>query len=416
MKEVIKSGVSPFLLAIIFLIPLQNIYLGKIPSFGGGVNILNILMVFALIWACSITDTNFTNTLNKYIFAMIVFYIIAWARAGNYIGAYDPNSLNELKDIFFGYLMFFVVFKICKTLPQLKRVFLATLLPLPYMFKVYYTNLSWMGFSHYSDKLRLNGGTFMGLGSNEINAFYSTYTFVLLAVAITRTNRWKKYSFLVLASMNIYCVIYGFSRGAYIAGIVGLVVFAYLTSKMKLLIGSLLLLITISVIGAQILPKATVERFDMSFTNEENMDTSAKARIDNWDLAMKLFYNNPILGIGYGNFKKVNPSGLDTHNYYIKILVENGVFGFIALLLFFKACWRKIFELRSIATDPFLKAVAIGMIPCIISLMIGNLFGDRFTYYPLISYFYVYMAIVLRGIDLSKMYKEKFKSMQVTYG
>ena len=401
-----KDAVNYFLLALVFLIPLQNIYLGKIPSLGGGMNILNILMVLAFFATIQIRETCFKNDLNKFIVWMAVIYFLSWVNSGVFLGVYEPRSIFALKDVLFSYLFFFVVYKSCDTLPQLKKVFWATVLPLPYMFKVYYTNLSWMGFSSYSDKLRLNGGTFMSLGSNEINGFYATYTFVVLSVAFSTSKRLPRYFLIICGMMNLYCIIYGFSRGAYLAVIIGLVVWAVVSSKVKRLLVGLSLFFFVGIVGVQVFPKATVERFEMSFNKEEDRDRSAQSRFEFWDIAFDYYVKNPVLGIGYGSFPKVNPAGLDTHNYYVKVMVENGSIGLIVFFLFLNSCWKKIRELHLVAVDPFLKAFAVGMVPCMIAMLIGNLFGDRFTHYPLISYFYVYMAIVMKGIELSR--KEVF--------
>ena len=396
-----EKGVSWFLLSLIFLIPLQNIYLGKIPSLGAGINILNVLMLLSFFSVFSIKETIFKTDLNKPIFIFLLTYFISWINSNLYMGWYDPESIFHLKDFLFSYLFFFVVYKACSSVKHLRLVFYATILPLPYMFKVYYTNLSWMGFSHYSDKLRFNGGTFMSLGSNEINAFYVTYTFVILSVASCTKNRWGKCFLYLVALLNIYCIVYGFSRGAYLSLIVGLIIWAFVSSKVKYLVSVLVLFLLLVTIGVSVLPKATVERFDMTFTDEEDRDESAESRIKFWELAFDYYLQNPIVGIGYRNFPKVNPAGLDTHNYYVKVMVENGTIGLIALFVLLRSFWKKIRELQRKAHDPFLEKFAIGMIPCMVALLIGNLFGDRFTYYPLISYFFVYMAIVCRGIEIT---------------
>lgn len=396
-----EKGVSWFLLFLIFLIPLQNIYLGKIPSFGGGINILNVLMLFSFFSVFSIQETNFKTDLNKPIFFFLITYVVSWINSSLYMGWYDPESLFHLKNFLFSYLFFFAVYKSCSSIDQLKKVFIATVLPLPYMFKVYYTNLSWMGFSHYKDKLRYNSGTFMSLGSNEINAFYVTYIFIIFMVACSTKNKILKYYLFIMAAINTYCIIFGFSRGAYLSLIVGLFVWAVVSSKIKYFVAVFLLFLVLLTFGVNVLPQATVERFEMSFTDKENRDESAESRIEFWELAFDYYCQNPILGIGYRNFPKVNPTKLDTHNYYIKVMVENGTIGLIAFLLLLKGFWKQSIKLLKQAQDPFLKAFAVGMIPCLAAMMVGNLFGDRFTHYPLISYLFVYMAIVCRGVEIT---------------
>lgn len=394
--------ISYIFLALIFLLPLQNIHLGKLPSLGGGLNALNMLVLISLLISMSLGHTKFYSDYNKYLYLFILSYIVSFFYAPVYMGTSDPESLFRLKDLLIPFFLFFITYKFCANIYQIKRIFYVTALPLPYMFKVYYTNLSWMGFGHYSDKLRLNGGTFMMLGSNEINAFYATYTFVLFSVALSENNKLIKGGLMLAVAMNTYCIIYGFSRGAYVSFLAGMVVWAIVSSHTAKLIFALIGVMFIGFVGVKILPTATVERFTMSFSQDEERDESAQSRIEFWELAFEKYMENPLTGIGYRNFPKVNPAGLDTHNYYVKVMVENGILGVLALFLLLRASWSRICHLKRIAKDPFLVSLAIGMIPCFIAMLIGNMFGDRFTHYPLISYFYIYMALVMRGIAISE--------------
>ncbi len=397
-----NTNVSKFFLALIFLIPLQNVHLGKIPSLGPGLNILNILMLLSLISAGLIKETQYKNDYNKILYFMGFSYLLSWIYSGIYIGYYDPKSNESLKNILFAYLFFFLTYKTCFNRRLMKQVFWATVLPLFYMFRVYYTNLSWMGFGHYSDKLRYNGGTFMMLGSNEINAFYATYTFVILSFALFEKNLKLKVILFIGVALNTYCLVYGFSRGAYFSFLVGVLIWAKLSGYLGKLILVLVGIAFVAMVGVKVLPQATTERFEMSFTDEENRDESAESRLEFWSLAFDKYLESPLTGIGYRNFPKVNPAGLDTHNYYVKVMVENGIVGIIAFLCFLKASWRRIFQLYKEAKDPFFRALAVGMMPCFVALLIGNLFGDRFTHYPLITYFYIYMGLVVRALAISR--------------
>lgn len=390
------------LFALVFIVPLQNVYIGKIPALVFGGSLLNLLILIVFLNSLVNNSTDFKSRLTIPLICFSVTYIISWITSGIYIGSYASGSIHFLKDILTGFSFYFLVYKSCSTTTQLKNIFWATALPIPYMFKVYQSNLSWMGFSSYSDKLRLNGGTFTYLGSNEINAFYATYSFVLLAVGLAQERRWARWLLISLSIMNFYCVVYGFSRGAYIGVLVGGIVFCIVHSRIRWLVFSLLLLLLLSAIGVKTLPTATIQRWNMAFTDEKDRDKSAESRVVFWKLAFDYYLENPIVGIGYQNFPKINPAGLDTHNYFIKVMVENGTIGIVALLFFLARCWCSIKFLLRKARDPFFRALAMGMIPCMISLLIGNMFGDRFTHYPLIAYFFVYMAIIARGIDITE--------------
>lgn len=389
------------LLLLIFLLPLQNIYLGKIPSLGAGLNILNIIMLIAYISAVMRSETRFGNSMNRYILYMIAGYVFSFFVANSFMG-WDERSLFMLKDIFFAYLFFFVTYKSIAGVRMLKAVFWSTVLPLPYMFKVFYTNLSWMGFSSYRDKLRFNNGTFMDLGSNEIAAFYASYTFVLLSFIQIETD-WKRKCFLLLCvGFNIYSLIYSFSRGAYLASLVGLAVYCWFAKRIKTMLVALIIATLLVVAGVDIFPRAVSERFDSVFVEDAKRDESAQSRIVLWDLAMDNIRKHPVFGIGFNNFHKMNEYGKDTHNYYVKMLTEGGSVGLIIFLSFMIAAYCRGLKLYRNSDDMHTKRFAAGFLACMAAIIVGNLFGDRFTHYPLISYFFVYLAIVVKLLEYRK--------------
>ena len=50
----------------------------------------------------------------------------------------------------------------------------------------------------------------------------------------------------------------------------------------------------------------------------------------------------------------------------------------------------------------YIKLLGIGFFGVVVSFAIGNIFGDRFSHYPLSAYFYVYLAISLRALILTR--------------
>lgn len=393
------------LLILIALVPLQNIYLGKIPSFGAGINILNILMVFAFMAASSRSETSYVSPINRYILYLILSYILSLFVSALVMG-WDESKLYILKDMFFAYLFFFVTYKSLTGMRAVKAIFLATVIPLPYMFKVFYTNLSWMGFSTYQDKLRLNSGTFMQLGSNEIAAFYASYTFMALAFALVEQGKKLKVFLFLCVAMNLYSLLYTFSRGAYLSLMVGVVVLCWYYRKIPLLLVGVSIIFGLLVLDFDVFPKAVTERFNSTFVEDEQLDDSAQKRKILWGIALEKFQENPLVGVGFNNFKKMNEFGLDTHNYYVKLLAEGGVVCFISFLLFLGACFRRGLALLKNSQDEFSLKLAIGFLACISAIIVGNFFGDRFTHYPLISYLFIYLAIVTK-VDANALIVQK---------
>jgi O-antigen ligase len=72
-------------------------------------------------------------------------------------------------------------------------------------------------------------------------------------------------------------------------------------------------------------------------------------RLAIWAGAGLLFAGNPVLGVGYGNFKTALASAiavpdglmLDAHNLYLELLAETGIIGLAAFAVLVTTCWRQ---------------------------------------------------------------------------
>jgi putative inorganic carbon (hco3(-)) transporter len=67
------------------------------------------------------------------------------------------------------------------------------------------------------------------------------------------------------------------------------------------------------------------------------------------------------------------------------------------LLAIVRACWR---TMRESPSGTLAYALGLGMVGAWLALMLGNCFGDRFTYYPMIGYFWAYLGLTLKAHDL----------------
>lgn|GEM_PF-6289356 len=96
-----------------------------------------------------------------------------------------------------------------------------------------------------------------------------------------------------------------------------------------------------------------------------------------WDLALKFFFQNPVIGIGLGQFSKLSTIGLEpkyqifylfianigTHNLLLSYLSETGIIGAICFLFFLysslRLAWLK-FKLSTTTTDLKLSGALLG--------------------------------------------------------
>ncbi len=392
------------LLILVAMIPLQNIYLGRLPMLGAGLNFINVMAIAAFIaWKGNRERSipSFTG-LHYPVYMFMGIYVVSAA-----VGIYrlSPAGLPEgylgaLKDVLLPMLIFFIVLNSVRDRRGILAVIVATLLPLAYMFRVFYAQFSSVYSWHYSDDMRFVSGTFMRLGSNELAAFYAAYTFLVILLALYVRQLRYRIPLGVLALLNLYSLMYSQSRGAWLAFLAALFVVLYKTGKFRvLLLAAVLSLSAPLVLG--LFPVSVQERFQSIFAEEDERDDSARSRFIIWENAMEQYRSSPLLGVGYRVFNSLNEfKGKDTHNYYLKLLVEQGPVG---LLLFVVILWRSYKSANQLwqrATEPVFKALGLGMVAAVVVMVVANMFGDRFSHYPLVTYFWVYLALVLRALAI----------------
>jgi len=390
-----------FLYAFLVLLPLQNVQTGYIPNLGGGFNFLNIGFALSLIgaWRCRGTLTHWSSV-HGWILAYILYSLLSLYVGYANVQSETEEHFNFLKDSIVAVLLVFIAQMSVSGWSTLKRVILVTLLPLPYMLRVTWNEHASVSRWHYSDALRISG-TFSELGANEFAAFCVSMAIVLFAILLSArlSMKWR----LALAA-GIACmalgVLWTYSRTAYIALLLGIVsVMLLWRGRWKMLLP----LFAAALIAPNFIPVSVIERFDSTTIEEGKRDESTEMRFEFWSIAWNNFTEHPLVGSGYHTFHhhEINPRNMDTHNFFMRELTEKGLIGiFITigmLLSILRACWR---TMRDAPPGSLAYALGLGMVGVWLALMLGNCFGDRFTYYPVIGYFWVYLGLTLKAREL----------------
>lgn len=384
----------------LFLLPLQNIQTGYLPNLGGGLNFLNVMFAMSLIGAWMTRGRLAPGEpVNGWVLAYAVYAVVSLGVGTQFVSSTEGH-LNVLKDQLLGLFVVYVVQMSVKDWTGVRRVLLATILPLPYIAKVIWIQHDSVSQWHYSDDLRING-TFSPVGANEMAAFCVTVAVVLFALVVAaRLSRAWRIALVAGIACMVMGVLYTYSRTAYIGLILGLltVVLAW-RGRWKLMLPLLLA----AAIVPSVLPYSVVERFDSSTIEETQRDKSTEMRFVYWQVAWQNFLEHPVAGTGYHTFhhRQINPYGMDTHNLYLRTLAEGGVLGAFVLLGLLLAVLRTARrELAAAASGSLRYALALGLVGAWMALVCGNLFGDRFTYYPMIGYFWAYVALMLKARHL----------------
>ncbi len=239
----------------------------------------------------------------------------------------------------------------------------------------------------------------IAFGPNQLAAFLAQFGMFFWACAVTLKRFRVKLVLYALTALTLVTTLYAFSRAAYIAVLAATAVLALLKSR-KLLI----LLAVFLVMWKAIVPTAVSERVDMTHNSQGQLESSAQERVDLWTQSKDLFEHSPIVGIGFGAFMYGEhvASLQDTHNYFVKVLVEMGLVGFavfsILVVQMITAGFR-VFR-KGKGKDPLMEALGLGFVVAMVSCLVANAFGDRWTYLEINGLLWVLMGGVLRADSL----------------
>jgi hypothetical protein len=310
------------LFVLVFIIPQPNIYY-KLHQYFLGKDFLDIIFISVFL-GIFIQKKGFAKTKNTgFIFLFILYsYLSLWNSALTYSLELPISTSNiffiEWKNYIQMICYYFLVLNIIKDEKQQKiLVIIITIVILLISIRCF-RNFSPSASFSYDRRV---GGPFeaVGLGSNHLGAFIADYCSVVLGLFLFEKN-WKlKILYLLTVLFGIHPLFFSYSRGAYGAAFLSIIVIGLL-KKRSLLIGALVIIIS----WKAILPVTVVERINMTTDQQGNLESSAAKRIDLWEYAEELFMQNPAVGIGYGGFgiSRAGEELQDTHNYYVKVLCE----------------------------------------------------------------------------------------------
>lgn len=237
----------------------------------------------------------------------------------------------------------------------------------------------------------------LAFGSNQTGAFLAQFAMFFWGVVQFAKNKMVILAGYALAALTLFATMYSFSRGAYLAVLVSILVLGLLKDRKLLLVLGVFLLIWQSVV-----PAPVRERVTMTETSNGQLEASAEERVELWDNAEKTFISSPIFGTGYATYQFSEHIGdlKDTHNWYVKILVETGIIGMLIVLFLLQQLLAVSYRLFKRASDPLYRGLGLGLLLATCACLVANCFGDRWTYIEITGPLWVLAGAVLRAIQL----------------
>lgn len=194
-------------------------------------------------------------------------------------------------------------------------------------FLLWETYVNYIGGGYASGRL-----TFVDAALNP-NAIALISMSVLLSSMMLRSLVWRWSIF----SAALIPLLMTRSRASAIGAIIGLVIVFIVrtkaaTGKTKIMV---LLLVALVITGGAIFSETVTgagSEFFSLHDRHRGIDSGATGRIHVWKEVWGLFLDNPILGVGFRAHEGLLKAGSSSHQGYLALLAEVGIFGFMAVM------------------------------------------------------------------------------------
>jgi hypothetical protein len=235
--------------------------------------------------------------------------------------------------------------------------------------------------------------------------------FIAVGLLITKCD--LKKSFLLLAAVSIgLVVVAAFSRGTWYAAIVTGVGLCFIVPEAKT---RKTILATIAII---LLCGIFIPQFHQRVELEGSGDNASSDREVYWGIAVRIWQDHPIAGIGADNWDlyyprykpAVSSSPLTNpdhpHNEYLNVLTSFGTFGLLAYLWMWAALlWGAIRALRT-ERDPFYRGILTGGAGALTCVLIAQVTQDIFHDFTNQLLWWFIAGLVLVAIERRKLQEE----------
>lgn len=243
------------------------------------------------------------------------------------------------------------------------------------------------------------GGGPLAYGSNQTAAFLAQFAMFFWGFALfVKRKKFKLFSY-GLVALTIFATMYTFSRGAYLALLASVFILAVLKDRKLLIVLGVFLLTWQTVV-----PTPVRERVNMTENSSGQLESSAQSRVDLWENAENSIISSPIVGTGFATFQLGEHVDdlKDTHNWYVKVMVETGIIGLIIALYLLQQMVATAYRLFKRATDPLYRGLGLGLLLATCACLVANLFGDRWTYLEITAPLWVLVAAAIRAALLTE--------------
>lgn len=228
------------------------------------------------------------------------------------------------------------------------------------------------------------------LGAIMVLVLPATYAMFLQA-----KGRLRKYLYLGAVIIMGVCLVFTFSRGAWLAFIFAAVLTGLWVDKRILAV--LLLLIVIS----PILLPSVADRMSYMMSSDYKASSQSGGRIGRWSHALAYWQEQPATGVGLGRFggavaARFYPNdSFYVDSWYLKVGTESGWIGLGATLLFLITMLRKARSALDATESADVKRIGFALLAGVCGVLAHNLVENVFEVPMMATYCWLFIGIIL---------------------
>lgn len=366
--------------------------------------LFTMLISFSFIFN-AIRHKNLTYTKTPITFPILLYLIVQIICT---ITSVTPMlSFQNLLVSLFSIVIFFIIINTVTTKSKLDKclkmfifiAFVASCYGILQYFTVGVTDLTWVDLETNPDLKTRVGGPF-----NNPNIFAEYLEYILptaIVLIFVYKNKINKVLLAIMSFTMLICLVLTFSRGGWIGFAAAIFFFALVkfTKYIPILIAG-------GIACIPFLPNVILTRLQ-SIVNLQ--DSSNSYRINVWQGTIEMIKDFFFTGVGYGYWAykeayihySVNATKVwHSHNVYLQILAETGIFGFISFALVIISLFVLIISYNKKSNNLYLSYVSLALLCGIISLLVHG-FAEHILYMTKsIIQFWIIVGFAIAAINI----------------
>jgi len=349
----------------------------------------------------------------------IILYVV-WSAVSSLVGPTPIRSLSGLKEEWL-FLMIPTVAYLARDerfIRQILKIFaISVIIISAYAIFQHFTGMDIYRGTHlaYSEEF---GYRVQGTFSHRLTYgnYFAVAAIICLAVAPKGRKNWHKLLFYIAFSLATMSVAFTFNRSSILALVIGILLFVLFAGRK--LIKPALLMIALVIIAVIIISPDIYHRYTDTLAMEIK-GTHQRSRMSTWRTGLRMFADNPVFGVGPGNFHDNSEKYRDKTSIRVISHAHNDVLNVAAYAgfpaaVFYLGFWVVIFvrmvrHLRRLKEKTFIRAVIfatfLGSAVFFITSLSESTFADEEVRLLLMAVWGLYFGaewVVKRGVKMTE--------------